>query len=134
MAVLFDTLKLADRLEAAGMPPRQAHDTAEALAKALTDTVATSADIAAVHTDLETSVAAVRGEIRESELRLRNEIATVRTAISELRRAMRTGDERLRKPGAPHPPPMAPELLPCHIERLRPSGGTIVAQGCRSRA
>ncbi|MGH7052954.1 MAG: hypothetical protein ACREFK_03710 [Stellaceae bacterium] len=32
MAVLFDTLKLADRLEAAGMSQEQAHGTAAALA------------------------------------------------------------------------------------------------------
>jgi site-specific recombinase len=41
MAVLFDTLKLADRLEAAGMPPRQAHETAAALAETMTGDLVT---------------------------------------------------------------------------------------------
>jgi Coiled-coil domain-containing protein 90-like len=84
MAVLFDTLKLADRLEAAGMPPEQAKGTAAALAEGLTDTVATAADIETV-----------RSEIRESELRLRGEIAALRADITALRGDMQTGDERL---------------------------------------
>lgn len=75
MAVLFDTLKLADRLEAAGMTAEQAHGTAAALAETLTGTVATKADIEA------------------SELRLRAEIqagdAALRTAIADLRAEVR---------------------------------------------
>ncbi len=41
MAVLFDTLKLAERLKAAGMPPRQARDMAGALAETMTGEVVT---------------------------------------------------------------------------------------------
>lgn len=41
MAVLFDTLKLAERLEAAGMPPRQARDVANALAETITGDLVT---------------------------------------------------------------------------------------------
>jgi hypothetical protein len=67
MAVLFDTLKLADRLEAAGMPPEQAKGTAAAFADTLTGAVATKADV------------------QESELRLRSEIAAVRTEIANTR-------------------------------------------------
>ncbi len=67
MAVLFDTLKLADKLEAAGLTPEQAKGTATALAEGLTDTVATATDLEA------------------SELRLRAEIATVRTEIAAVR-------------------------------------------------
>ena len=40
MTVAFDTLKLARRLEAAGLPTKQAQDTAEALADTLTANVA----------------------------------------------------------------------------------------------
>ena len=40
-AVTIDTLKLARRLEAAGFPPKQAADTAEALGDALGETVVT---------------------------------------------------------------------------------------------
>jgi hypothetical protein len=63
MTVAFDTLKLADRLEAAGMSAAQARGTAAALAETMTGAVATASD-----------VAALRAEIRESELRLRAEI------------------------------------------------------------
>jgi hypothetical protein len=43
-AVLFDTLKLARRLETAGFPPKQAGDTAEAPAEAMSGAeLATSA-------------------------------------------------------------------------------------------
>jgi hypothetical protein len=66
-AVAFDTLKLAQRLEAAGFSVRQAQDTTAALAETLTGAVATAADI------------------HESESRLHVEIADVRTAIADLR-------------------------------------------------
>lgn len=64
MAVLFDTLKLADRLEAAGMPQQQAHETAAALAETLTGTVATKADVEASELRLRTEIAALRAEVR----------------------------------------------------------------------
>jgi len=39
--VAFDTLKLAQRLEAAGFPPKQAQDVASALSEAIGDAVVT---------------------------------------------------------------------------------------------
>ena len=47
MAVPFDTLRLARRLEAAGFSPQQAGDMAEAIAEAIS-TLATKADLAAL--------------------------------------------------------------------------------------
>jgi hypothetical protein len=44
MAMPFDTLKLARRLEAAGFPPQQAGDMAEAIAEAVSQ-LATKADL-----------------------------------------------------------------------------------------
>lgn len=41
MTVAFDTLKLADRLEAAGMPPQQAKSVASALAETATANLVT---------------------------------------------------------------------------------------------
>jgi hypothetical protein len=70
MTVAFDTLKLARRLEAAGFSTKQAQDTAEALGETLTTTVATQADIQAL-----------RAELRETELRLRAEIAALRVEM-----------------------------------------------------
>jgi 2-phospho-L-lactate guanylyltransferase (CobY/MobA/RfbA family) len=51
MATPFDTLKLARRLEAAGFPPQQAGDMAEAIAEAVSQ-LATKADIAILKADL----------------------------------------------------------------------------------
>jgi hypothetical protein len=59
MAMPFDTLKLARRLEAAGFPPQQAGDMAEAIAEALSE-LATQADIAALKAD----IAALRAELK----------------------------------------------------------------------
>jgi hypothetical protein len=41
VGVAVDTLKLARRLEAAGFPPKQAADTAEAIAEAIGESVVT---------------------------------------------------------------------------------------------
>jgi hypothetical protein len=51
MAMPFDTLKLARRLESAGFPPQQAGDMAEAIAEALAD-LATKTDIAGLKADI----------------------------------------------------------------------------------
>jgi hypothetical protein len=51
-AVPFDTLKLARKLEAAGFNAQQAGDTAEALAEAMSDQVATKGDIAELKAEL----------------------------------------------------------------------------------
>ncbi len=70
MTVAFDTLKLASRLEAAGFSTKQAQDTSEALAEALTANLATQGD-----------VQTLRAEIREIELRLRAEMASLRAGL-----------------------------------------------------
>lgn len=74
MAVLFDTLKLAQRLEAAGMSPDQAKGTAAALAETMAGDVAT-------RQDLQVAVSDLRGEIHEVEGRLRAEIAGLRAEV-----------------------------------------------------
>jgi hypothetical protein len=53
MAVLFDTLKLAERLEAAGLPLRQARDMAAAFAETMTGDVATRQDIELLRRDID---------------------------------------------------------------------------------
>jgi len=42
-SVAFDTLKLAQRLEASGFPPKQAQDMASAIAETIVDNVVTPA-------------------------------------------------------------------------------------------
>ena len=51
-AVPFDTLKLARKLESAGFPAKQAGDTAEAIAEAMGEEVATRADLELLKRDL----------------------------------------------------------------------------------
>lgn len=55
--ISFDTLKFANRLKAAGVPPQQAEAEAEALAEALADAVKTS--------DLTT-----KADLSEAEMRI----------------------------------------------------------------
>jgi hypothetical protein len=79
-AVPFDTLKLARRLESAGVAPRQAGDTAEALAEAMAGAeLATKADVAELRAGLQAEIAAVRAELKA-------EIAASRADIELLRR------------------------------------------------
>ncbi len=97
-AVPFDTLKLARRLESAGFPPKQAGDTAEALADAMSGAdLATAADIGAVRveiagvrTELKAEIAALsselKGEIAALRGELKGEIAGVSSQIELLRR------------------------------------------------
>ena len=51
-AVPFDTLALARKLEAAGFPPKQAQDTAAALAEVMSEQVATKHDLEVLKHDL----------------------------------------------------------------------------------
>lgn len=77
--VPFDTLALARKLEAAGFAPKQAQDTAAALAETLGEEMPTRRDLSeATHS--------LRTEMRELEGRLRSEIKE-----SEHRMTMRLG-------------------------------------------
>ena len=107
--VPFDTLKLARRLETAGFPPRQAGDTAEDPAEAMSGAqLATSADIAEVRSEIATLSSELRSEIAtlSSELRpeiaalgseLRSEIAAVRAEIAAVRAEVKAEIELLRR-------------------------------------
>jgi hypothetical protein len=66
MTVPVDTLKLARRLEAAGFPPQQAGDMAEAIAEAVSQ-LATKADLAALRTELRADLEILK---RDMTLRL----------------------------------------------------------------
>ena len=63
-SITFDTLKLARRLESAGFAPKQAADTAQALADALAETadLATKADLLALKVELKAELAAQLAE------------------------------------------------------------------------
>jgi len=76
MAVVpFDTSKLARRLESAGFPPKQAGDTAEALAEAMSGAeLATKADLAAVQAGLKAEISALRAELKTEISELRTDL------------------------------------------------------------
>jgi hypothetical protein len=80
--VPFDTLKLARRLESAGFPPKQAGDTAEALAEAMSGAeLATSADIGSVRSEIATLGTGLKAEIAAVRTELKAEIAAVRAEL-----------------------------------------------------
>ena len=85
-AVPFDTLKLARRLEAAGFPGKQAGDTAEALAEAMSGAeLATKSDLALVRADLRAGLDSLRKEFTAGIAALRVEF---KADIELLRRDM----------------------------------------------
>src|SRR6266436_9798709 len=78
-AVPFDTLKLARRLESAGFPPKQAGDTAEALAEAMSGAeLATKSDLALVRADLDSLRADLRAGLDSLRKEFTAEIAALR--------------------------------------------------------
>jgi len=63
--VAFDTLKLADRLQAGGFTADQARAAASAFADAMVDSdLATKVDLAAVKAELKADIAAVKAELK----------------------------------------------------------------------
>lgn len=70
MAIAIDTLAYARRLREAGFTAEQAEGQAEALAAAMTDTLATKQDLSELETRMQAGFAAVRHEVRELEMRI----------------------------------------------------------------
>ena len=66
-SVAFDTLKLAQRLEAAGFPPKQAQDMASAISETIIDTVVTreylDLRLAELRADTATRLAELKAEM-----------------------------------------------------------------------
>jgi hypothetical protein len=81
MAMALDTLAYARRLREAGFSEQQAEGQAEALAAAMTDTLATKQDVDA-------AIAAVRHDVHELELRMESGFAAVRHEMRELKSRM----------------------------------------------
>jgi hypothetical protein len=82
LAVAFDTLKLARKLESAGMQPKQAQDTSAALSESFTEWL--SLGNTATREDLQKLEAVMREEIHELRAELKAEIGGVRTEIAGL--------------------------------------------------
>jgi hypothetical protein len=94
-AVPFDTLKLARRLESAGLSTQQAGDMAEALAEAM------SGAEPAIKSDLNTPGEAVHAEIAGLERSLRSHLGgridALETRIVSLRAELKAGIELARR-------------------------------------
>ncbi|MBM4267648.1 MAG: DUF1640 domain-containing protein [Deltaproteobacteria bacterium] len=81
MAVPFDTLAYARRLKAAGFSEPQAEAQAEALAAAMTDTLATKSDLEHLGSELRQEMGAMREELRSE---LHREIGLLRSEMREM--------------------------------------------------
>ena len=81
-AVPFDTLRLARKLEAAGFDAKQAGDTAEALAEALSDQVATRADISELRGEVRADFAELRAEVRGDIAEVKADISILKAQIA----------------------------------------------------
>jgi hypothetical protein len=82
LAVAFDTLKLARKLESAGMQPKQAQDTSAALSETFTEwlsvgNIATREDVQ----KLEAMIVATKGDVQQTKLSLEAKVAETKTEI-----------------------------------------------------
>lgn len=80
--VLFNQFAYVDRLKTGGFSDDQARASAEALAGALSETVATSSQLSAVETKLSTQIAAVETKLATVEAKLGTQIAAVNAKIA----------------------------------------------------
>jgi hypothetical protein len=93
IAVPFDTLTLARKLEASGMAGALAAGTAEALAEAMSgaelatkaDVAATQAETASLRTELKAEITSLRAELKADGVSLRSEF---KSDIEILRRGL----------------------------------------------
>jgi hypothetical protein len=103
-AMVFDTLKLAKRLEEAGFTTAQAQGAAAAIAGTFHEDLATRQDLTisetAIRRDLTISETAIRRDLKESETALRRDLKESETALrrdqQESETALRTEIQTLR--------------------------------------
>jgi hypothetical protein len=83
MALALDTLAYARRLREAGFTEQQAEGQAEALAAAMTDTLATKQDLQELEVRVDARFAATRHDLREFEVRVDSRFAETRQDLRE---------------------------------------------------
>lgn len=101
-AVPFDTLKLARRLEAAGMAAPIAAGTSEALAEAMSGAeLTTNTDVKASEAALRGDISGLRGDLKASEASLRSDLkaseAALRSDLKASEAALRGEMQLLRR-------------------------------------
>ena len=114
MAV-FDTLKFAERLKAAGVPEAQAKAEAEVISEALAEALSHRDLVTRDHLDMR--IQEVCTEIQELRTELHKEIQEVRTEIQELRTEVRTEIQKVRA-----------EIHQVRAELIRWMAGLMLAQ------
>ena len=107
---VFDTLKLAKRLEAAGMSGPQAAGLAEALSEVMTTELATKSDLKELRAWANAEFADMRGQMRAE--------------FADIRREMRTGFAEVRTEFAR----VRTEMAESRAESIRWMVGLFVAQ------
>jgi hypothetical protein len=90
MAIALDTLAYARRLREAGFSESQAEGQAEALAAAMTDTLATKQDLSVIHARfsefdarMNAGFAAAKQDVRELEIRMDSKFAQMDIRLAE---------------------------------------------------
>jgi len=82
MSATFDTLRLARTLrDKAHFSAEQAEGMADAIAEVMQSDLATKADVLAVRSDLTSEMKGIRGELRETELRLEAKIEATKSDL-----------------------------------------------------
>ena len=85
-AVIFDTLKFADRLKEAGVAPPLAEAQARAISEAFGETdVATRTDLQVVKTQLQADIWATKSEVQAIKSDLRAEIRATRSEVQAIK-------------------------------------------------
>ena len=93
MAIAIDTLAYARRLREAGFSEQQAEAQADALAAAMTDTLATKQDLRELETRTSAEFAVVRHEMAAEFAAVRHEMAA---GFADIRHDMRELETRMR--------------------------------------
>jgi Skp family chaperone for outer membrane proteins len=133
---IFDTLKLARRLQTAGMPADQASGLAEALSETMTTELATKSDLKELRSWAMAELAALRGEMQAEFAKLREEMRTGQAALREemrtgqaaLREEMRTGQAALREEMRTGQAQLRLEIAQSKNETVRWMIGLFIAQ------
>jgi hypothetical protein len=86
LAVAFDTLKLARKLESAGMASKQAQDTSAALSESFSEwlslgNIATREDLQEVKTELKSEIAEVKTELKTEIAEVKADIQATKAEI-----------------------------------------------------
>lgn len=114
---VFDTLKLARRLEKAGMPAPQAEGFAEALSDVMTTELATKTDLQDLRSWATTEFADIRGEMRAEFADVRREMRTEFAEVNSRFADVRTEFARIRT-----------EMAQSKTETIRWMVGLFIAQ------